>query len=191
MSVVKIIIDGVEQNVDYEKLDNRPPLIKGSGDYSIVQYMGENPASANTASAAGAIALGSKSEATGICSLAIGTKLTNGGVTKATGGNALAFGAGVVSGGQASQAFGIGTEATGRASLVCGQFNVKDTNAEDSSHGTGARKYVFTVGNGTADNARSNALAVDWSGNVEVGGTLKIGSTTITEAQLISLLATL
>ena len=31
-------------------------------------------------------------------------------------------------------------------------------------------KYAFIVGNGTADNARSNALTVDWSGNVMAQG---------------------
>lgn len=31
-------------------------------------------------------------------------------------------------------------------------------------------KYALIIGNGTADNARSNAFAVDWDGNVEAAG---------------------
>ena len=35
---------------------------------------------------------------------------------------------------------------------------------------------AFEIGNGTADNARSNALTVDWSGNVEAAGDVTDGS---------------
>ena len=44
-----------------------------------------------------------------------------------------------------------------------GKYNVSD----DSD------TYAFIIGNGTADDARSNALTVDWSGNVELAGTVK------------------
>lgn len=43
---------------------------------------------------------------------------------------------------------------------VFGKYNDNDPN------------NAFEIGNGTADNARSNALAVDWSGNVTAAGTL-------------------
>jgi hypothetical protein len=60
--------------------------------------------------------------------------------------------------------------ATGRACLVSGQYNVLDDNPVDTSHGNGARKYIFIIGNGTADDARSNAITVDWDGNLVASG---------------------
>ena len=45
---------------------------------------------------------------------------------------------------------------------VEGRYNVAD-----------ATKALI-IGNGTADNARSNALTVDWNGNVEVSGNLSV-----------------
>lgn len=59
---------------------------------------------------------------------------------------------------------------------------------------------AFVIGNGTGlnGNIRSNALTVDWEGNEELsgnltvsGGSITVGSTTITEAQLQALLALL
>lgn len=74
--------------------------------------------------------------------------------------------------GSAAHAEGLRTEANGdyshsqnwytlassTAQTALGKFNVDDT----------ASTYAVIVGNGTADNARSNALAVTWDGNVEI-----------------------
>ncbi|VEJ95863.1 Collagen triple helix repeat (20 copies) [uncultured Blautia sp.] len=57
--------------------------------------------------------------------------------------------------GECSHAEGYGTIASTLAQCVIGQYNVED----DSG-------LVFIIGNGTADNERSNALTVDWSGNI-------------------------
>ena len=57
--------------------------------------------------------------------------------------------------GECSHAEGWGTIASTLAQCVIGQYNVED----DSG-------LVFIIGNGTADNERSNALTVDWSGNI-------------------------
>jgi hypothetical protein len=67
--------------------------------------------------------------------------------------------------------------------MAIGQYNIEDTSdtATYSSYGSGARKYLFTIGNGTADNARSNALTVDWNGNTTIAGSLTLnGATAIT-----------
>lgn len=48
---------------------------------------------------------------------------------------------------------------------------------------------AFEIGNGTADNARSNAFAVDWSGNVTAAGTLNAArqeSTVTADTSLIT-----
>ena len=57
------------------------------------------------------------------------------------------------------------TIATKRAQTVLGKYNEAETGDIDEN-GT----YAVILGNGTADNARSNALTVDWSGNVEAAG---------------------
>jgi hypothetical protein len=49
---------------------------------------------------------------------------------------------------------------------------VADTAGSASARGD----YVEIVGNGTADNARSNARTLDWSGNEVLAGSLTVGS---------------
>lgn len=74
--------------------------------------------------------------------------------------------------GEASHAQNEYNYARGKAQTVLGSFAVADSSAT-TTHPSGDldyRKYAAIVGNGTADNARSNALTVDWSGNVEAAG---------------------
>ena len=90
----------------------------------------------------------------------------------ASGAGAHAEGSGSVASGTSSHAEGTGTQATGyyshaegertRAASsnqhVQGKYNVADAN----------NIYAFIIGNGTADNARHNAFAIDWNGNIYV-----------------------
>ena len=48
------------------------------------------------------------------------------------------------------------TIAASQAQTAIGKYNVSDS----------ADTYAFIIGNGTADNARSNALTIDWNGNI-------------------------
>ena len=48
--------------------------------------------------------------------------------------------------------------------LAVGKYNVRDA----------ADKYPLIVGNGSSDSARSNALTVDWDGNVSIQGSLTL-----------------
>ena len=64
--------------------------------------------------------------------------------------------------GDYSHAQNWGTYARGRAQTTIGRFNKKD---EDGTGGLDGG-YSFIIGNGTADDARSNALTVDWNGNI-------------------------
>lgn len=71
-----------------------------------------------------------------------------------------------------SHAEGYYTTATHKSQHVFGEYNVLDTSSADSDErGT----YVEIVGKGTADNARSNARTLDWSGNEILAGNLTIG----------------
>ena len=140
-------------------------------------------------------------EATGELSFAFGLS------AKSTGQNAFSLGQGTlasatlafatgdrtVASGQRSFTGGDQTIANHRAQVAFGQFNVADTSeAEANARGT----YVEIVGNGTADNARSNARTLDWDGNESLAGGLTLGKgtadeVTITPAQLKLLLALL
>ena len=60
--------------------------------------------------------------------------------------------------GMVSHAEGQGTIATGNYQHVSGKYNVEDSDS----------KYAFIVGNGTDDNNRSNAFAIDWNGKIYV-----------------------
>ena len=68
--------------------------------------------------------------------------------------------------GEAAHAEGIGTIANSDNQHAGGRYNVADP--DDT--------YVRIIGNGTADNARSNALTLDWDGNLEVSGEVEDGN---------------
>ena len=59
-----------------------------------------------------------------------------------------------------------GTIAKGGNQTALGRYNIEDTNDD----------YALIIGNGTSNNNRSNALDVDWSGNVEADGDITDGS---------------
>lgn len=66
--------------------------------------------------------------------------------------------------GSHSHAQNYGTIASGLGQTSLGLYNIEDTNNE----------YALLIGNGT-EGARSNALAVDWNGNVRIKGTVYAG----------------
>lgn len=63
--------------------------------------------------------------------------------------------------GLASHAQNDGTIANGESQTVLGKYNVADTTS------------AVIIGNGTANNARSNALTIDWNGDVNLTGQAK------------------
>ena len=73
-----------------------------------------------------------------------------------------------------AHAEGGGTIANGRSQHVFGEYNLADTYVSDDNSSLGT--YAEIVGNGTADNARSNARTLDWSGNEVLAGTLTLGA---------------
>jgi len=70
--------------------------------------------------------------------------------------------------GQYSHAGGLQTVAQRQSQTAIGEYNILDTSGTATTRGD----YAFIIGNGTANNARSNALTVDWSGNLEIAGSL-------------------
>ena len=79
---------------------------------------------------------------------------------------AHAEGSSTDAGGNWSHAQNLGTKARSRGQTAIGEYNVADATGTSTTRGT----HAFIVGNGTADNARSNALTVGWNGNLNAAG---------------------
>lgn len=78
--------------------------------------------------------------------------------TTASGDISHAEGYHTIASGYVSHAGGYYTKASGNYQTVVGEYNIEDTTSE----------YLFIVGNGTADNARENALGVTHTGHIDV-----------------------
>ena len=104
-----------------------------------------------TASALDAHAEGSETEASGLSAHAEGN------VTTASGQSAHAEGLRSVASGSESHAQNWRTKASSFAQTAIGKCNIEDT----------TNTYALIIGNGTADDARSNALTVDWNGKIQ------------------------
>lgn len=104
-------------------------------------------------------AIGSISHAEGASTTASGPYThAEGNYTTASGPVSHAEGDNTIASGNYSHAEGQGTIAAGKNQHAQGKFNI-----EDSSD-----KYAFIIGNGTDNNNRSNAFAVDWTGKIYV-----------------------
>ena len=94
--------------------------------------------------------------------------------TSASGRSSHAEGRETSASGRSSHAEGEGTVANHRNQHVFGQFNVVDPSSENAET---IGNYAEIVGNGTANNSRSNARTLDWSGNEVLSGGLTVNST--------------
>ena len=97
-----------------------------------------------------------------------------GGSTTASGQSSHAEGTNTIASGHSSHASGYGTQATATAQTVVGKNNALNDNA------------LFIVGNGKSTTNRSNAFEVI---STSSGVSLKVGNTTLTEAQLNKLIS--
>ena len=116
----------------------------------------------NQAVGAGAVAIGANNY-TGMRGLVVGIG------NRSTNGHSLAVGNNNVTYSQNSALIGENLKNPYSYGDKCfiGKFNAEDTNND----------YVLVVGNGTADNARSNAMTVDWNGNITANNLPSPGST--------------
>lgn len=94
-------------------------------------------------------------------------------LTRASGTDSHAEGIGSQAKSTASHAQNYYTIAASSNQTAIGKYNVEDSND----------LYAFIIGNGTASNL-SNALTVDWSGNVELAGSVKPGNVTAGRAAI-------
>lgn len=106
------------------------------------------------------------SRASGECSHAEGGTYDNTSFpTIASGDSSHAEGFETQATGDMAHAQNFGTLAHRRSQTAIGEYNVADYTGDHASRG----KYALIIGNGT-ENTRSNALTVDWDGNVEAAG---------------------
>ena len=78
--------------------------------------------------------------------------------TTATGEYSSARGKMAIAEGNYSTSYGQGTSAKSNNQTAIGKYNTEDSSST----------YAFIVGNGTGYGARSNALTVDWNGNITI-----------------------
>ena len=151
---------------------------KGTGSNSIVLSIGN-------ASGIGSIAHGGDTTASGNTSFAQGNHTTASGdfsvatgvSVTASGYTSFAQGVGAGASGDISFAQGDHTTANQKAQLTFGAYNIPDpSTAAPTERGN----YIEIVGNGTDYGAKSNARTLDWSGNENIAGMLRIGSSAST-----------
>lgn len=85
--------------------------------------------------------------------------------TTASGNSAHSEGWNTTAGGNYSHSEGYGTKASSENQHVQGKYNIEDTQG----------KYAHIIGNGTANNNRSNAQTVDWQANLWQKGNIRMG----------------
>lgn len=68
---------------------------------------------------------------------------------------------------------GNSTQAWGRSQHAAGEYNIADLTGSPNNRGT----YAEIIGNGTADNTRSNAATIAWNGEAWFAGDIYTGST--------------
>jgi hypothetical protein len=128
-----------------------------------------------TASADYATAIGYNTTASGLMSTAFGTgtKATStestamGFATIASGNSSTAMGERTIASGNTSTAIGYETNSKSNGGFVAGIYN--DTTNAASSIYINPLNRLFQIGNGTAFNARSNAMTVLQNGNIGIG----------------------
>lgn len=117
------------------------------------------------ASGATAVSIGYQTQATGYASYAEGYQ------TQSTNYFSHAEGSNTVASGGCSHASGYGTVANHNTQFVFGQYNIADIS---TATGVENGNYIEIVGNGTNNSNRSNARALDWSGNEYLAGNVYV-----------------
>ena len=146
-----------------------------------------------TASANNSHAEGNSTTAGGYGSHAEGNSTTaSGSHSHAEGDNTIASGIGSHAEGDDTTASGIDSHAGGRGTIAQGycQTVIGHYNIPQSSSPVVNTDHAFIIGNGTDSNTRSNALTVDWSGNLELTGSLKTNRDVLSDSKTISITAT-
>ncbi len=117
----------------------------------------------STASGASAVAMGSQNVASGNYSVAIGQTSTASGLVSTSMGRLT------TASGTYSTATGFNTTAPSLTETVLGQYNTAYTLGTNGAAQWNATDRLFTIGNGTSDASRSDAVVVLKNGNTGLG----------------------
>ena len=146
---------------DPNKMDKVNPT--GTGAFSLNRGTGGQIGNYSTAEGKDCLATQDYAHAEGFMTQALDESAhAEGDETVASGARAHAEGLETIASGSNSHAEGLKTKASSANQHVSGQYNVEDT----------LDTYAEIIGNGTADNARSNARTLDWNGNETIAGDL-------------------
>ena len=187
--IEKCIVEGVKINNYPIYGDAFSPIekVETTGTYCGVSIGAGN----KLPSARGTVAIGANNTCGGSSSYALGSgnKVTAqygvaiGRTNEVSAPTAIAIGFRNVASGNTSTALGRQNTANHKSQLVFGEYNEADGSAAPAN----ARgDYVEIVGNGTDDNARSNARTLDWEGNEALAGGLTLGKGTADEATVLA-----
>jgi len=114
-------------------------------------------------------AIGSNSKAIGLRSFAVNSNTT------AVGDESAAFGTNTIATGESSFTHGLSTKAKSFAEFVIGRYNdtLQSTNPDPANWSS--NDALFVAGNGSADNARSNAMTLYKDGALEIQKSIEVG----------------
>lgn len=186
-SMIDGAMQGVQRNLD-SKLNAANPVVKGNftmnpdGTESLGAFtvntnrsMGKNGVAIGVDAQASdnAVAIGTGSSA-GANAFAIGNQ------ARATGGAGFSIGNNTATSGFGATALGVSTSMTGLGGLAIGSANRNLGGIEDSITGVIKSRYLLQVGNGNVlgeEIERSDAMTVDWDGNVRIAGDLYVSGT--------------
>ena len=180
---------------------------RANGDYSTAMGTFTTASGGNStamggyslASGSRSTAMGANTTASGIVSTAMGDNTTAsnfgstamGANTTASGEYSTAMGFITTAGGNYSTAMGVSTTASDKVSLVIGQYNLLGSTVTNSATEFSTENTAFVIGNGTANDSRSDALTVLFDGTTTIAGDLSINSDARLKANIISLGSTL
>ena len=105
--------------------------------------------------------------------------------------SSTAMGQSTKASGYASTTMGYSTIASDTSSLVIGEYNLLGSTVTNSATEFSTENTAFVIGNGTANESRSDALTVLFDGTTTIAGDLSINSDARLKANIISLGSTL
>ena len=162
-------------NATYQFVGHNPPAANGHWSHA------EGVSTTTAAAAYASHAEGACTTASEKCAHAEGYETSaglyahaEGYLTEATGAASHAEGLLSEASGESSHAQNLGTKASSTNQTALGKYNVEDA----------ADAYAVIIGNGTADDARSNALTVAWDGKVNAAGDVTANGKVLTRTRV-------
>ncbi len=160
-----------------------------AGNTTGTQWDKDNTGNYSFASGSGNISSGNSATATGASNTASGDYSFASGIgSKATGLVSTAMGSNTTASGPVSTAMGDNTIASGFFSTVMGRYTKAKSDfslVTGIYNDTTAINRLFEIGNGTADNARKNALTVLQNGKVGVNTTTPLANLHVADSNVV------